>query len=404
VKRSIPYIIGAIAFVALAVLLISSAQNKPRRLNERITLKQKDKIPYGFYAARNLLPSLFPNAKIYTDKRSPGYWDSLSITGKNQAVFLVGYLNADEEELDDMLEFTREGNHIFIICKSMSYDAANFFGFSHDAIIQDGQSLFAKDSLRLRLNLPRFTDTSLYIYPGKRFSNSFHYVDSEKAIVLGRNGSGHANFLQYKTGNGSIYIHTAPLAFSNYFLLHKNNSAYFQQAISVIPATVNKVLWNEYYLYKKPDQPEKEPNWLGVLFKYDAFKWAFITAIATLLLYVLLEMRRKQRIIPEMVKPKNASLDFVETIGRLYYDQKNHKNLSQKMGLYFLDHVRSRYKLSTNELNETFINALHAKSGYPVKEIQKIVDFISLANEDAAISEGQLARFHKELENFYQNT
>ncbi len=73
-KRLIPYIIGAIAFVALAVLLISSAQKKPRRLNERITLKQKDKIPYGFYAARNLLPSLFPNAKIYTDKRSPGYW------------------------------------------------------------------------------------------------------------------------------------------------------------------------------------------------------------------------------------------------------------------------------------------------------------------------------------------
>ena len=75
-------------------------------------------------------------------------------------------------------------------------------------------------------------------------------------------------------------------------------------------------------------------------------KWAaLLTAIFALLLYVVLEMRRKQRTIPVMTKPKNDSLEFVKTIGRLYHDKGDHKNLCRKMSAYFLEHVRNRYKL-----------------------------------------------------------
>ncbi len=140
-------------------------------------------------------------------------------------------------------------------------------------------------------------------------------------------------------GEGAVYIHTSPLVFSNYFILHKNNIPYFQQAVSVIPASVNKVLWNEYYLTKQNTPSQREPGWLRVLFQYKAFRWGLITAMATLFVFILLEMRRKQRIIPIIEKSKNDSLDFVQTIGRLYYDKKDHKDLSKKMGIYFLDHV-----------------------------------------------------------------
>ena len=103
-------------------------------------------------------------------------------------------------------------------------------------------------------------------------------------------------------------------------------------------------------------------------------------------------------------KTKNDSLDFVQTIGRLYYDGKDHKDLAQKMGAYFLDHVRSRYKISTNDLDEAFIHALHQKSGYPVATLSELIDFIHLANGDPGVGEQQLALFHKQLENFYQHT
>ena len=124
----------------------------------------------------------------------------------------------------------------------------------------------------------------------------------------------------------------------------------------------------------------------------------------TLFVFVLLEMRRKQRPIPVIEKTKNDSLDFVQTIGRLYYDKKDHKDLAKKMGVYFLDHVRNRYKLTADTLNEGFINSLHLKTGYDLNKIKNIVDFILHVEHESSIKEKELADFHNQLESFYQNT
>jgi hypothetical protein len=103
-----------------------------------------------------------------------------------------------------------------------------------------------------------------------------------------------------------------------------------------------------------------------------------------------------------ITKPKNDSLEFVKTIGRLYHDKGDHKNLSRKMSAYFLEHVRSRYKLTTSELNEEFIKNLHGKTGIAEEEIKEIVSFIRNLDTLPGISEKQLASFHKQLESFYK--
>lgn len=402
-KKAFPYILGVVLFIALGGLLLITAANRPRKMNERITLKVVDKIPYGFYAARQLIPSLFPKAEVFVDKRTPGYWDSLSAYKSNQAVFITGIrLNADENELKELLDFARKGNYVFIITQDLSYSAAQFFR-TGDLVNDDGYFTGESDSLQVQLSQPRFDNTKPYVYPGRRFASYFENVDTTRVAVLGTNENNKVNFIQYKAGNGAIFIHTAPLAFSNYFILHKKNISYFENAVSVIPSSVTKVLWNEYYLNKKTEQQEKEPNWLSVLMKYEAFRWALWTAIITLLLYVLMEMRRKQRVIPALQQPKNESLDFVRTIGQLYYDRKDHADLARKMSTYFLDYVRSQYKVSTNVLDDSFIQTLHAKTGYPVHEIKSIIDFIRHI-ETSAISEHQLNQFYNQLESFYQNT
>jgi hypothetical protein len=118
------------------------------------------------------------------------------------------------------------------------------------------------------------------------------------------------------------------------FYFSRKISEYLQNAFSVIPSSVEKVVWNEYYLVKN-NQRQSEPNWLGVLFQYPSLRWALLTAIAALLLFALLESRRRQKVIPAYSKPVNDSLNFVKTIGRLYYDKKDHKNLVSKMISFF---------------------------------------------------------------------
>ena len=131
--------------------------------------------------------------------------------------------------------------------------------------------------------------------------------------------------------------------FTNYFLLHKNNLAYFFNAVSVLPADVRSITWNEYYLYK-PKEKQRNPNLFRVLWRYPAFRWALITGLGSLLLYILLGMRRKQRSIPVTPRLKNESLDFVKTMGRLYYDRKDHHDMASKMAIHFQEHLRVRYK------------------------------------------------------------
>jgi hypothetical protein len=404
-KKVFPYVIGGLVLLFLVSMIVASKAKPVRRMDERITLRQRDKIPYGTAVAKHLLPSLFPQATIYFDTRYPGSWDDIGSHEPNQAVILMAdYLDADSDELNRLSRFVSKGNDVFIIARSFSDEAADYFKLTFNTYY-NYYSTSLEDSLRIRLEKSFFSADSFFTYPGKRYEGSLQKFDSARTQVLGHNEGGWVNFVRLKKGSGNFYIHTAPLAFSNYFILHKQNATYYRDVFSVFPASTKAVLWNEYYLEKLQNpNDDKDVNWLGALFKNPSFRWGFLTALFTLLLFLLLGMRRRQRMIPLYEKPKNDSLDFVKTLGRLYYDKRDHKNLAEKMGTYFLEHVRSKYKIATHTLDDEWVKALHVKSGYPETEIQKIVNDIEQFREGPDMSEEQLAEFHKSLELFYQNT
>ena len=97
-------------------------------------------------------------------------------------------------------------------------------------------------------------------------------------------------------------------------------------------------------------------------------------------LYLFTEVKRKQRIIPKYAKPKNDSLEFVTTVGKLYYEKGDHKNLADKLTQYFLDHVRNRFKISTAEINDAFEQQLAAKSNKDIGEIKAITETMHTIN------------------------
>lgn len=404
-KKAMPFIVGGVLLLLLVILMVSSKGTSQRRLDETVTLREIDRIPYGTRVARELLPSFFPNARFPFDRKYPGAWDSIETYRSNQAVIMVAdYFEADRDELETLSDFVERGNHVFLVARNVSDDLSSFFRFGlHTQFSPYFET--EGDSLRLKLEQPAFRTTVLYTYPGRKYESYFTSLDSVHTVILGRNDKGYANFIRMDKGRGSFFVHIAPLAFSNYFILHKNNSSYYEAAVSVLPRGINTVLWNEYFL-EKPRRSDKKPakNWLSALLSQPSFKWGLLIAAFTLLLFVLLGMRRRQRMIPPYDRPKNDSLDFVKTLGRLYYDRKDHRNLAAKMAAYFLEHVRSTYKLPTHTLDETFVMSLHFKSGYPEKETRDIVANIHHINISSAITDKELSDFHKQLELFYQNT
>lgn len=411
-KKYIPYILAGLLSAAIIVMLVTGKNKSRRQLDERITLRKQDKIPYGTWVAYKELSDLFPNAAIYNNRNAPGYWDSLSMYDDGQALIIItGKFNADENEMKKLISFIEKGNDVFVSARTISYSAGDLMDCRVN--MDDISSYYGnseRDSLSVYLSAPPYEKNFNYAYPGKSLDASFSIYDELTTEVLGQDAQGRPNFIRLRAGKGNIFIHLAPMAFTNYFLLYKNNIGYYEKALSVINPAVTKIVWDEYYLNKKLlDEPNgKKKNWFTVLMNEKngngdhSFRAAFWLAILLLLLYVLQEMRRKQRPIPVIKKPSNDSMDFVKTIGRLYYDKGDHKNLCRKMTSYFLEYVRNKYKLLTGELDEEFIKNLQYKSGAGEQELRDIVNFIKYSEDAPVLSDKQLADFHRQLESFYK--
>ncbi len=413
-KRFIPYILVSVLALAIILLYVSGKRAQKKVFDDRISLKRQDKIPYATFVAFEQLPQLFPEAKIRISRKEPGFWDSVSLYDNRQAfICITDRFGANEAEMGKLLDFVRSGNDVFISARFISSTAEQYLRCGNNASEFYTNYGFEREEQKtsFTLNTPPFTDTLYYQYPGKTFYSYFTHVDKNTTQVLGTDENGHPNFIRLKAGYGNFYVHLEPLAFSNYFLLHKNNIGYYEKAVSLISPNVKSIVWDEYYINKKVSDGEssKQKGWMTVLMNMKneegekPFRAAFWLFILLLILYVLMEMRRRQRYIPVVRKPSNDSLDFVKTIGRLYYDRSDHRNLCRKMSAYFLEFVRSNYKLPTSLLNEDFIRLLHFKSGVGEKEIAEIVQFINQLDQGASINERQLAAFHKRLESFYQN-
>jgi len=108
--------------------------------------------------------------------------------------------------------------------------------------------------------------------------------------------------------------------------------------------------------------------------------------------------------VPVVAPLRNSSLDFVQTIGRLYLQRKDNKNLAQKMGSNFLGHVRTHYNMGTSAINEDFEQRLAFKSGHPIDKVRQLTAFIHQSETENSISDDALLTFGRLTDEFYKKT
>ncbi len=404
-KKYIPYILIGLLAVAIIAMFLTGDRSKQKKLNEAISLRKKDKIPYGTYVAYNSLQDLFSGSAVTTTRDEPGYWDEISSEKDGQLLIIVtDNLFANEDEMDELVNFVKRGNDVFISAVYLSSDAEKILRCNSSAysLYNISGADLPKEPLLSLTNPPFRQEKLTYGYPGRSFKAYFEQTDRHTITTLGYSDKTKPDFVHAGIGKGNIFIHLEPLVFSNYFLLHKNNITYLENILSLVRPGVKTIAWDEYFINKERRPDTKRKGWFSVLLEYPGFKAGLLTALLALLVYALMEMRRKQRPIPVIKKPRNDSLDFVKTIGRLYYDKGDHKNLCRKMAAYFLEYVRSRYKLSTTALDKELVKGIHYKSGVPEAEISGIVDFIRGLDLAGTITSTQLISFYRQLESFYK--
>jgi hypothetical protein len=368
--------------------------SRSKTLNPRITLWRKDKIPYGDYLAFESLKQVFPNSEITINRDPPsGFSEGM---GKKAYIIIVPNMQPDVQELNAILNFVGQGNTVFISAFTFADSLL------HNLNIQTaGVSDISTGGMQLSVLNPATSDSLSFSYPGASFDNYAESIDSQYTTILGRDRKGRPDFVKFSyKGGGALYLHFTPLAFTNFFLLYKENKAYYDNVFSYLPVSVNEVKWDEYFRYDRG----KDFSAFQYVLGNRSLKWAFWLLLLLFLLIYLFESKRRQRIVPALSTLRNNSLDFVRTIGRLYYQRRDNQNLALKMVTHFQDFVRTRYNLTvpaTEEEDDAFVERLSHKTGFGRDPLRELIASTRRIRE-STLRDEELLAFNRKLEEFYK--
>lgn len=382
-----------IAGAVLLVFYLVAQYQKPKQTDWTPTYLKEDKIPYGLYILDHELQDMFPGA-VMERAKLPVY---NTLKGKNYKntnyLFIAGSLKLDALDYKELVRFMKAGNNVFVA--------------THDAgkVLNDKLKLSLKSySYFNEVQKVPISFVNRLLKPQRKYylarglgNQFFNRLDSTRAIALGKGMQGKTNFVKYPFGAGALYILPNPQLLTNYNLLSPAGSEYISKALSYLP--VSKTLIIDEYSNKGI---VADNSVLRVIFAHQPLAWAYTLALTGLLLFILFEIKRRQRIIPVIDPLKNSSVDFAKVVGRVYYQQRDNRDITEKKISYFLEYIRSTYRLKTTLIDDELATALVTKSGVPKEIIQGIFDSIHQINNLNKVTDQQLISLNKLIEKFYK--
>ena len=366
---------------------------RPKPLDWNPTYQNDNKIPFGTQALFELLPEVMQQPAIKT-VRVPAYnfLTETTLRGRSNYVFVCQHFDADGPDLKQLLPYVRRGNNVFISAYDLPDTLGSLLGFKADV----REPTKADSTLRQNFQNPQLRKASGYNFPHDDGRN-FLIINKPKDItVLGRNARNEPVFIRVQYGKGQFFVHNLPLAFTNYYVLDRKTSDYAFKALSYLPAL--PTYWDEFQKQGRFDEDQQS------IFRYirsqPALNWAYYLVAFGLIFYAIFAGKRTQRVIPVVEPLRNTSLDFVKTVGRMYFQQGDHDNLARKKIQYFLADLRERYGLNTTSLDKEFTETLARKSGASVAETSDLVRLLRDAQKSISLSEFDLLTLNRAMENF----
>lgn len=384
-----------ILYISLAFgLFVTIKLLSPKQYNWSMTFAHDDKNPYGAYALSKLLPGLFPGEKIshsyktlYEVKDSLADADNIIIIGSN--------FSADKEDTKVLLEHVEKGGSALI---SAQYFWGHFSDTlnvtTYDYFFKSGHIFGKQDTSILRFANAQLDTAHEFFYRRDNIHNYFNRFDTTRTTIIAKNDYDYPVTIRLKIGKGNLILNSTPLIFSNIYLLSSHNHQFISKTLSYLPK--ENVTWTEYYHLGRMEAASP----LRFILTNEPLRWAYYITLISLLMFMIFEMKRRQRIIP-IIKPLgNTTLEFVNTIGNLYYQRGDHKNIAEKKINFFMDQLRSKYWLNTTHLDEIFITTMAKKLGREEQDVRKLINVINAIRSKEKITAEELLELNKCMGDF----
>ena len=416
---------------------ITLEYNRPKPLDWSRTFINKDKIPYGTFALYDQLPRLLGTDSVEavrlpvysqltglapdddvahtirtTQETLPKQAPDSSIAeqplaaiplrdGRANYLFINESFELSRPDAQALLQFVARGNDAF--GAAQSFDEApqllrDSLGFgTKDAklvIHQRPKGLPVVDSVDLRFSNRALAAAHLRL-PGTNVEQRLVVDSGRVGRTLATDAQGRAVLVRLDHGQGHFYLCTAPLAFTNYYLLRPRSTAFAAAALAYLPA--RRTWWDEY----QKQGPAGEQSLLRVVFAHEALRYAYYLTLAGGLLLALMAAQRRQRIIPTIKALPNTTLLFMRTVAGLYRQGSSHALIAEKKVGLFIDYLRTRFQETSPDFGDAdFRERLSQKAGLPRPRVDELLRLVNFARTAPRMTDQQLLQLSRALGDF----
>ncbi|WP_193560189.1 DUF4350 domain-containing protein [Hymenobacter nivis] len=446
------YVLGLLALFGAYVAL---EYYRPKPLDWSPTYINKDKIPYGTFVLFDQLPRLLGTDSVAVvrqsayvqltgapepdddaaaaessdepatapdsaaaqvgslgEQASPVSYDSTEVetapppaAGPDVRAARANYLfvndgfGASEADARALLRFVAQGSDVFIAADgfrgrvlrdSLGFDTDDVAGAARPG----PRSLLAPDSVVLRFTHPALAGAR-YRLPALLARARLVVKAGRAGHTLATDAQGRAVLIRLDHGAGHFYLCSVPLAFTNYYLLRPRTAGFAAGALAYLPARA--AWWDEY----QKQGPLGDQSLLRVLLAHPALRAAYYLTLLGALLFVLVEARRRQRIIPILKPLPNTTLLFTRTVAGLYRQGRNHALIAEKRVALFLDYLRVRFNEASPDLGDhDFRERLSQKAGLPRARVDELLRLVNFARTAPQIDDRALLQLSRAITDF----
>lgn len=377
------------------------------------------KKPYDTYIIHELLFGKFKNQQNHEFKSASDSSLKEFVNSNLTYVFIGRQIYLDSIATAELITFVAQGNKAFISVDIIPLFLYNF-QFIRDTIYSDTlnqenysnqfQSQLAS-SINIKIDGQTDSLNFPFVYENQKINHAYTYLKSQyglnkTVIPLGKFNNNLINFFSFDYGKGKFLIHTTPQTFTNYALSKENNLSYADFVFSHLKIN-GGIFWDEYNknIHFSPSPLKKnkeEESPLRYILSQPALRIAWYLSLAFLLLYMIFVGKRRQRVIPVLEKAQNSSLEFIKTVGKLYYSERDHRGICMHKMKLFNNFLRNRYSINGNNITEELKNKISIVSGINLENINLIYSNYSWVEKQIEISDDELIQFNTAINNFYK--
>jgi len=326
---------------------------------------------------------------------------SLLPTGPANYLFINQSFELSRPDAHALLRFVALGNDVFVAAESLSgargllRDSLGFDVQDVDLATHKGPKGFpVADSVELRFTNPALGNVHTRL-PGTGVAQRLVVDSGRVGRTLATDAQGRAVLVRLDYGRGHFYACTAPVAFTNYYLLRPRTAGFAAGALAYLPA--RRTFWDEF----QKQGAVGEQSLLRVVFAHDALRLAYYLALGGGLLFVLVAARRRQRIIPTIKPLPNTTLLFTRTVAGLYRQGRSHTLIAEKKVGLFMDYLRTRFQETSPDFGDAdFRERLSQKAGVPRPRVDELLRLVNFARTAPQMTDRELLILSKALNDF----